>query len=138
MFTLRLKKKKSDTGDTTEADALMNKNVKSGGKSGTTWLSDIRYGQSISVEFFKRNAWLLVLLLIIVLSLMGVRYRTKTRMLEINRLERELKQAESEKLHEKAQYMSLIRETEMQRLVDENHLGLQFQEQPPYDVEAAE
>ncbi|MDE6218044.1 MAG: hypothetical protein K2F64_03490, partial [Muribaculaceae bacterium] len=106
--------------------------------SGTTWLSDIRYGQSISVEFFKRNAWLLVLLLIIVLSLMGVRYRTKTRMLEINRLERELKQAESEKLHEKAQYMSLIRETEMQRLVDENHLGLQFQEQPPYDVEAAE
>ena len=56
-------------------------------------------------------------------------------MLEIKNLTTELKHAESEKLQEKAAYMSLIRETEMKRLVENKGLGLQFQEQPPYELE---
>lgn len=116
--------------DGDQAEPIMDTNVKAKKKT-PTWISDFRYGQSLSVEFFRKNAWLLILLLIVILSLMGIRYRTKTRMLEITRLERELNHVESEKLHEKAQYMSLIRESEMERLVRENGLGLQFQEQPP-------
>ena len=100
-----------------------------------TWISDIRSGRSLSVEFFKKNAWLLMVFLVAILSLMGLRYKTKTKMEEIKRLTAELQRAESSKLQEKAAYMSLIRETEMKRLVEEIGLGLEFQEFPPYELQ---
>lgn len=98
------------------------------------WVSDLRYGRSVSLDFFRHNAWLIVVVLVAVISLIGLRYKTKTKMGEIKTLERELKQSESAKLQEKAQYMSLIRETEMKRLVNEKGLGLTFQEAPPYEI----
>lgn len=103
--------------------------------SASGWLNDLRYGKAVSVNFFKTNAWLLMTFIAVVLALMGMRYKTKTKMEEIKKLEKELVQSESEKLREKAAYMSLIRETEMARLVTENRLGLIFQEEPPYNVE---
>lgn len=103
----------------------------------TQWLKDLRYGKSLSIEFFSYNAWLLVILLVAVLSLIGLRYKTKTKMAEIKSLSHKLELAESNKLREKAAYMSLVRETEMRRLVTEKNLGLVFQEQPPFEVEPA-
>ena len=107
---------------------------KSNNSHAATWISDVRYGRSLSVEFFKRNAWLLMIIMVSMLALMGLRYKTKTKMEEIKRLTTELQIAESSKLQEKAAYMSLIRETEMRRLVEENGLGLEFQEQPPFEL----
>ena len=98
------------------------------------WLTDLRYGRSLSIEFFSYNAWILVVVLVAVLSLIGLRYKTKTKMAEIKSLTHKLELAESDKLREKAEYMSLVRETEMRRLVAEKHLGLVFQEQPPFEV----
>ncbi len=103
-------------------------------KTGYSWVNEFRYGRSISVEFFKSNAWLLVIIVITVIALIGLRYKTKTKMSEIKRLHTELARAESEKLQEKAAYMSLIRETEMRRMVQEKGLPLEFQEQPPYEI----
>lgn len=99
-----------------------------------TWVEDVRFGRSVSVDFFRRNAWLLMVFIVAILSLMGLRYKTKTKMEEIKKLNIELQRAESSKLQEKAAYMSLIRETEMHRLVNEKGLGLQFQEFPPYEL----
>lgn len=95
-------------------------------------LRDLGYGSLVSLAFFRRNAWLLIAIIVAVVALIGLRYQTKTKMSQIRSLERELVLAESEKLQEKSEYMSLIRETEMQRLVNEHGLGLTFQEQPPY------
>lgn len=102
------------------ADSNTNSNNKQKSRRPTpTWISDVRYGRSLSVEFFRRNAWLLMIVVVAMLSLMGLRYKTKTRMEEIKRLSNELQLAESSKLQEKAAYMSLIRETEMKKLVEE-------------------
>lgn len=98
------------------------------------WVADIRYGRTLSFDYFKRNAWLLMVFIVTILSLMGLRYKTKTKMEEIKKLTLELQRAESSKLQEKAAYMSLIRETEMRRLVEEKGLGLEFQEFPPYEL----
>lgn len=103
-------------------------------KSSGAWMSDLRYGRSLSLDFFRRNAWLLLIILVATLSLIGLRYKTKTKMAEIKRLNVELQRAESSKLQEKAAYMSLIRETELRRLVQEQGLGLEFQEEPPYEL----
>ena len=97
-------------------------------------MNDMRYGRSLSVEFFKQNAWLLMLFVVAIIALMGLRYKTKTKMEEIKQLTVELQRAQSSKLQEKAAYMSLIREVEMKKLVDQQGLGLQFQEYPPYEL----
>ncbi|MBO5445499.1 MAG: hypothetical protein J5995_09220 [Muribaculaceae bacterium] len=96
---------------------------------------DLRMGRAVSIDFFKRNAWLLIAIMTAIISVMGLRYRTKTRMSEIKSLTRELQRAESEKLQEKASYMTLIRETELTRLTAEKNPGLAFQEEPPIVVE---
>lgn len=118
----KVKKKKKDSKGSSVRETAAN------------WLIDMRYGKTVSVNFFKNNAWLLITFLVIVLALMGMRYKTKTKMEEIKKLEKELVQSESDKLREKSAYMSLIRETEMMRLVRKNNLGLIFQEQPPYEI----
>lgn len=105
-------------------------------KRHNSWLKDLRYGRSLSIEFFSYNAWILVIILVAVLSLIGLRYKTKTKMSEIKSLTHKLELSQSDKLREKAAYMSLVRETEMRRLVTEKNLGLIFQEQPPFEVEA--
>lgn len=110
----------------------LDNNISATAGASAAWLNDLRYGRTVSLRFFKRNAWLLVSLLVAVVALMGLRYKTKTKMNEIRQLQRELVRAESSKLQEKAAYMSLIRESEMQRMADERGLGLSFQEQPPY------
>lgn len=96
---------------------------------------ELREGRAVSLEFFKRNAWMIIAIITALIGVMGLRYRTKTRMSEIKVLNRELQRAESEKLHEKAWYMTLIRETELTRLMTEKRLGLRFQEEPPIVIE---
>lgn len=96
---------------------------------------DLREGRAVSLEFFKRNAWMIIAIITALIAVMGLRYRTKTRMSEIKQLTRELQRAESEKLHEKAWYMTLIRETELTRLTTEKKLGLRYQEEPPVVIE---
>lgn len=108
------------------------------GKTKYSWMREIRYGRSISADFFRRNAWLLLVFVVAVIALMGLRYKTKTKMEEIKKLNVELQRAESAKLQEKATYMSLIRETEMKRMVKEKGLSLEFQEVPPYQLETEE
>ncbi len=98
----------------------------------------LRSGRAVSLEFFKRNAWLLIAIMTALIGVMGLRYRTKTRMSEIKQLNKELQRAESDKLHEKAWYMTLIRETELTRLTTEKHLGLRYQEEPPVVIECEE
>ncbi|MDE5998386.1 MAG: hypothetical protein K2G77_09285 [Muribaculaceae bacterium] len=95
----------------------------------------LRSGRAVSLDFFKRNAWLIIAIITALIGVMGLRYRTKTRMSEIKQLNKELQRAESDKLHEKAWYMTLIRETELTRLTTEKHLGLRYQEEPPVVIE---
>ena len=99
-----------------------------------SWIQNVRYGRSVSLDYFRANAWMIILFLVMILALIGLRYKTKTKMAEIKQLQVELKRAESTKLHEKSLYMSLIRETEMVKMVNEKHLNLQYQDQPPYEL----
>lgn len=115
----------------------MNKRGNSGKRdkrSRRGWVKELRYGRTLSIEFFRNNAWIMVIFVVVLLALMGLRYKTRTKMSEIKQLTVELQRAESHKLQEKALYMSLIRETEMIKMVREKNLNLQFQEQPPYEL----
>lgn len=110
------------------------KNKKNNPGKSNGWMSEVRYGRTLSVDFFKKNAWLMMLFVVAILALIGLRYKTKTKMAEIQRLNVELQRAESHKLQQKALYMSLIRESEMKKLVAEKKLDLGFPEQPPFEI----
>lgn len=99
-------------------------------------IREARYGRWLSLGFFRQNAWIILMLLVSLLALMGLRYQTKTKMATIKQLNAELRKTESRMLREKAEYMTLIRESEMRRLVNEKGLGLVFQEQPPFEIKA--
>ena len=107
---------------------------KSKNKQKRGWMSELRYGRSLSIDFFKANAWLMLLFVVAILALIGLRYKTKTKMAEIKQLTVALQRAESHKLQEKSLYMSLIRESEMVKMVREKNLNLEFQEQPPFEL----
>lgn len=107
-------------------------------KKSPGWVDELRYGQSISLEFFKTNAWLIMVIVVVIVALMGLRYKTKTKMEEIKSLTTELQRSRSIMLEEKSKYMSLIRETEMKKMVHDRGLPLEFQEQPPYRLSEAE
>lgn len=124
-------KKKDTNNKTKEPSAKKKKGLKGMPRD---LMNDMRYGRSLSLEFFRQNAWLLMLFVVAILALMGLRYKTKTKMEEIKHLSVELQRAQSSKLQEKAAYMSLIRESEMKKMVDEKGLNLQFQEYPPYEL----
>lgn len=114
-------------------------NKKPNGKKKTPgWVAELRYGQSISIEFFRANAWLIMVIVVVVIALMGLRYKTRTRMEEIKKLTSELQLAESTMLDEKSKYMTLVRETEMKKMVHDRGLHLEFQEQPPYILSDSE
>ena len=50
----------------------------------------------------------------------------------IRKLEHELEIVQTERIRERSEYMSRIRESSMQELVDTMHLNLRVQDKPPY------
>ena len=107
---------------------------KDGAKSGER-VSIMRraiHGRMLSLDFFSRH-WLWVLAVVVMLMIyITSRYTCQTHMEDIQRLTRELEVAKTERVREKSAYMSRIRESRMQQMVDSLHLGLTVQEQPPY------
>ena len=100
------------------------------------WMNSLYEGRPLSLGFFMRHAWFILIAMTLVIVLIGQRYSNQTKVQEINKLTKELSRAESEQVNEKAQYMSLIRENEMRKLLHSHHLDLDYQDKPPYIIEA--
>ena len=90
------------------------------------------HGRLLSIDFFRHH-WLSVLLAVaMVMIYITNRYQCLTRMEQIRALEQELEIVETERIRVKSAYMSRIRESSMQEMVDTMRLNLRVQDQPPY------
>lgn len=99
-----------------------------------TWLLRTLHGRILSIDFFKRN-WVVVLGVVVMLMVyITSRYECQTKMERIRALETELEVAKTERVRAKSAYMSRIRESSMQKMIDSLRLGLTVQEQPPYKL----
>lgn len=109
-----------------------NNGKQTGGRVRDTWLLRTLHGRILSIDFFKRN-WVVVLGVAVMLMIyITSRYECQTKMERIRALETELEVAKTERVRAKSAYMSRIRESSMQQMVDSLRLGLTVQEQPPY------
>lgn len=103
-------------------------------KSNDSLLLRTLHGRLLTTDFFAKN-WLKVLLLIImILVYITNKYQCQTRMEKIRALEQELEIVETERVRVRSEYMSRIRESAMQQLVDTMRLNLQVQERPPFKI----
>lgn len=91
-------------------------------------------GKLLSSDLFARHYGSIVLVIGMILVYITNRYQCLTRMEEIRKLNRELEIVETERVRVKSLYMSRIRESSMQELVDTMHLNLQVQDRPPYQM----
>lgn len=94
----------------------------------------VLYGDVISSEFFSKHWIGIFCLAVLVLIYISTKYQCLTSMETIKRLESELEVAKTERIRERSTYMSRIRESSMQELVDSVMPGLSVQEQPPYQL----
>ena len=91
-------------------------------------------GRLLSSDFFARHWKSVLLAILMVLIYITNRYQCLTRMEEIRRLEQELEVVETERIRARSTYMSRIRESSMQEMVDTMHLNLRIQDKPPYKL----
>ncbi|MCC8071095.1 MAG: hypothetical protein LIO90_04755 [Bacteroidales bacterium] len=96
------------------------------------WIARLIHGQLISSDFFSRNWLAIFAACILMLLYITNKYNCQTKMEEIRRLNKELEIVKTERIRVRSIYMSRIRESSMQELIDSLHLNLHVQEQPPY------
>lgn len=91
-------------------------------------------GQVISSDFFARH-WLATLIFLIVMMVyITTKFTYRTNLEKIEALEKQLEIVQNESSRERSRFMSRIRETSMQQLVDSLGLNLRVQPQPPFTI----
>lgn len=93
------------------------------------------HGRILSIDFFRRYWWIVLGSAAMLMIYITNRYTCQTQMETIRTLQKELEVAKTERVRAKSIYMSRIRESSMQHIVDSLHLGLTIQEQPPYRIQ---
>lgn len=101
-------------------------------------LRQIMYGQVVSGDFFARNWIVIVLAMFLILIYIAGKYTCMTKMEEVRRLSSELEVVKAERVRVQSEYMSNIRESSMQVMVDSLHSGLKVQDMPPYIIKLSE
>lgn len=99
-----------------------------------SYLRRLFRGQVISSDFFARH-WLPTLIfLIVIMVYITTKFTYRSNLEKIAALEKQLEIVQNESSRERSSFMSRIRETSMQQLVDSLGLNLRVQPQPPYTI----
>lgn len=111
------------------------KNTSATGSTGLWGLAKKLFrGQVISSDFFARH-WLPTLIFLIVMMVyITTKFTFRTNIEKIQALEKQLEIVQNESSRERSNFMSRIRETSMQHLVDSLGLNLRVQPQPPFTI----
>lgn len=103
-------------------------------KSSQNMILRMLFGNVVTIEFFKRHWIQIFILIVLVMIYISNKYQCMTSMEEIKRLQQELEIVKTERVRERSTYMSRIRETSMQELVDTLIPGLRVPDQPTYEL----
>lgn len=91
-------------------------------------------GRMLSTDFLRRYKVAIALTMLFALSFIYVRYECLTSMETIQRLEKELEVANTERLREKSRYMSNTRERAMNERLRRAGIKIEVSTRPPYKL----
>lgn len=111
----------------------MGKARKSKTKKKGFWSSIIQ-GRILSVGVFKKYWAAVALCIIMVLAHNASKYKCQTQIAEIEKLKNDLSNAQTANVEASSRYNTLIRESNLTKLVDTMRLNLKMTERPPYSV----
>lgn len=97
---------------------------------------DIIQGRFLSLDFFKRYAVYIIALVIMALMYIANKFVCQSSMQEVMTLKIELANAQTDLVNASAKYNSMIRESEMTRLMHEKHIGLTAPKEPPFELQS--
>lgn len=112
----------------------MNESKNSAAKSGKKAAKGFLHGRLFSLEFFKRYWFHIVFVVAMALAYIANKFMFQSSMQEVIALKAELDDSQTDLVHSSADYNSMIRESEMTRLMQERHLGLSVPLEPPYEL----
>lgn len=91
-------------------------------------------GRIFSLEFFRRNWIYVVFVVTMALAYIGNKFACQSSIQELLNLRNDLSNAQTDLVKSSADYNSMIRESEMVKLMNAKHLGLTAPEEPPYHL----
>jgi hypothetical protein len=112
----------------------MKNNAQARGKKASKGLIQ---GRIFSLEFFKRNWVYVVFVMAMALAYIGNKFACQSSIQELLTLQKtDLVNAQTDLVSSSAKYNSMIRESEMVKLINERHLGLTPPLDPPYELKS--
>lgn len=91
-------------------------------------------GQFFSLDFFKRNAVYIIALVVMALAYIANKFVCQSSMQEVLSLRTELANAQTDLVNSSAKYNSMIRESELTKLMQQKSIGLSAPLDPPYEL----
>lgn len=107
-------------------------------ETSSNMLRQVMFGQVVSSDFFARNWVAMILVVMMIMVYIAGKYTCQRKMEQVRKLSGELETVRAERIRAKSDYMGKIRESEMQKMVDQKQLGLRIQEYPPFVIETDE
>ena len=114
----------------------MSNNRKNSAASSKKAGKTILQGRIFSLEFFKRNWVYVVFVVAMALAYIGNKFACQSSIQELLTLNTDLANAQTDLVKASADYNSMIRESEMVKLMNARHLGLSAPEDPPYELKS--
>lgn len=93
---------------------------------------DIIQGRFFSLDFFKRHAVYIIALVVMALAYIANKFVCQSSMQEVLSLRTELANAQTDLVNSSAAYNSMIRESEMTKLMQAKNIDLSAPLDPPY------
>lgn len=91
-------------------------------------------GTVLTEDFFWKNARFIITVFVIIVLYISNRYSCIEKMAEIEKLQRELKDAKYESLTISAELMGVSRESKVEDLVQKNGVDLKLTKEPTYKI----
>jgi len=110
----------------------MSENKNNVAKTGKKAGKHLIQGRFFSLDFFKRNWVYVVFVVAMALAYIGNKFACQSSIQELLSLKVDLANAQSDLVDSSAKYNSIIRESEMTKLMREKNLGLSSPKDPAY------
>ena len=97
---------------------------------------DLMQGRFFSLDFFKRNAVYIIALVVMALMYIANKFVCQSSMQEVISLRTELSNAQTDLVNSSAAYNSMIRESEMTKLMRQKNIDLSAPLEPPFELKS--
>ena len=106
---------------------------------GTLTLRKILGGDFLSADLVRRNIWPLVLVVVFTVAYVAIRYQCQQDLIQIDKMENELKDAKYKALSSSSTLTERCRESQVLKVLRQNNDSLlHVSDQPPYIIKVSE